>query len=368
MSRTALYLILFFVAAPMFGARQVTVAQLERRLAELKAKPDGDAALAIGELQLTERLSEDRLKTLDKELPGEKSRAILLAVADESGLMPPPAAEIPDRLAPDIAEQKRILALTVEYVKDTIPRLPNFLASRVTERFEDTPQILTVYERSPYRPLHSLGTDTAAVTYRNGLETVSATGQPTTQKPHEGLNSWGAFGPVLGVVLLDAARSHMEWGRWEQVPDGFLAVFRYSVPKANSHYEVNYCCMPEVTDQINHKALPFRQTPAYHGEIAVDPATGAILRLIVQADMKDSDPVVKADILVEYGKVEIGGKTYVCPVHSVSASLAQSLWTPPGYQSPNPYLLRPLKTSVSDIVFRDYHVFRAEARVVPSVQ
>jgi hypothetical protein len=362
MRRAVLCLIFFCLAAPVFAVRPVTVSQLEQRLAALKSKPDADAALAIGALQLTERLSGTRLTELERELPGEQSRQVLLAVADASGFLPPPAAEIPDRSAPDIAEQKRMMGLVVGYVKETIPRLPNFLATRVTELFEDTPQVLTVFERSPYRPLHFLGTETAAVAYQDGRETVS-TG---TQKPREGLTSWGAFGPVLGVVLLDAAQSEMEWGRWEQGPNGMLAVFHYSVPKAKSHYEVSYCCVPEVTDQVNHKALLFRQTPAYHGEIAVDPATGTIRRLAVQADMKSSDPVVKADIQVDYGEVDIGGKTYICPVHSVSASMAQSLWMPPGYQSPNPYLLRPLKTSISDIVFRDYHVFRAETWVLPT--
>lgn len=364
MRRTALCLILLSPATPIFAAHPVTISQLEQRLAALRSKSDSEAALAIGELQLTERLNSARLKELEKDLPGEKSRQVLLAVADASGFLPPPADEIPDRPAPDVAEQKRIMGLVVDYVRNTIPQLPNFLATRVTERFEDTPQVVSVYERSPFQPLHYVGTETAALTYRDGRETVSTGAQPGAHKAFEGLNAWGAFGPVLGVVLLDAAQSQMEWGRWEQGPDGVLAVFRYSVPKAKSHYEVKYCCVPELSDMRNHEARPFRQTPAYHGEIAVDPSTGSIRRLIVQADMKATDPIVNADIRVEYGKVEIGGKTYICPVHSVSASLAQSLRLPPGYKSPNPYVLRPLKTSVSDVVFRDYHAFRAETRVL----
>jgi len=361
--RGVLFLVLFSVAAPVFAAHPVNVKQLAQRLAALRSKSDTDAANAISELQLTERLSGARLQDLEDALPGDKSRQVLLAVADASGFLPPPRAEIPVRPAPDLTEQKHMMELVVGYVKDAIPRLPSFQATRVSRQFEDTPQVLTVNERSPYQPLHYLATEISAVTYRNGVETVAAAAWPGAGNAPHGLKSWGAFGPVLGVVLLDAMQSHMEWGRWEQGPDGVLAVFRYSVPKASSHYEVNYCCVPEVSDMRNHPALPFRQAPAYHGEIAVDPATGTIRRLMVQADLKASDPVVQAGILVEYGSIEIEGKPYECPVHSVSVTLAQSLWMPPGYRSPNPYMLRPLKTSISDIAFRDYHAFQAPPQV-----
>jgi len=32
------------------------------------------------------------------------------------------------------------------------------------------------------------------------------------------------------------------FSHWEQTPAGLAAVYRYSVPKAASHYTVNYCC------------------------------------------------------------------------------------------------------------------------------
>jgi VWFA-related protein len=49
------------------------------------------------------------------------------------------------------------------------------------------------------------------------------------------------------------------------------------------------------------------------------PSDGSFLRLTLQADLKPSYPIAVADILVEYGPVEIGGKTYICPVKSVAS-------------------------------------------------
>jgi len=42
--------------------------------------------------------------------------------------------------------------------------------------------------------------------------------------------------------------------------------------------------------------------------MAVDPATGAILRLMVRAQIKAGEPVSRADLVVEYGAVEIGAR------------------------------------------------------------
>ena len=58
--------------------------------------------------------------------------------------------------------------------------------------------------------------------------------------------------------------------------------------------------------------------------MAIDPATGAILRLTVQADLPFGSPILQGDVMVEYGPAEIGGKTYTCPIRSVSISLDAS--------------------------------------------
>ena len=85
---------------------------------------------------------------------------------------------------------------------------------------------------------------------------------------------------------------------------------------------MEYCCVFS-----DNESRVFQQFSGYHGFIAVDPKNGAILRVTLQADLKPSDPLVRSDILVEYSPVEIGGKTYICPVKSVSISLAPALPT-----------------------------------------
>jgi hypothetical protein len=88
-------------------------------------------------------------------------------------------------------------------------------------------------------------------------------------------------------------------------------VFRYTVPQNQSHYAVTY------RSRFSDKGDAGPST-AYHGEVAIDPATGAILRLSVQAEPPLEAPIFCGDMMVGYGPVEIGGKTYTCPLRRVS--------------------------------------------------
>jgi VWFA-related protein len=366
MRKCLLCLILAGCALPVFAASRVTVEQLQQVLAATKAKPDADLAKQLSGLELTERLSSASLARLQATLPGENSRQALVALADASAFLDPPAAEIPSRPIPDTAEQRRIMALTVAYVVKTIPQLPNFFATRDTNRFEDTPQLQNSAGGLfiPYQPLHPVGMTTAAVFYRDGKEAIDtgASKKPPPMTP--GLTTMGVFGPILSTVLLDAAQNKLAWNRWEQGANGPEAVFSYSVPKEKSHYEVNYCCFAEEAATPVANLFPFRRVVGYHGEMAVDPATGTILRIVTEAELKPDDPVVTAAIMVEYGPIDIGGKTYFCPVRSVSLAKAQSLQFDPSYNFPLANQLQPIKTSLNDVAFDQYHVFRAETRLL----
>jgi hypothetical protein len=83
--------------------------------------------------------------------------------------------------------------------------------------------------------------------------------------------------------------------------DGPRAVFRYVTPAERSHYEVGGCCLPD-----SDRTTAFQRLAGLKGEIAIDPASGAILRLALQADLKSTTPLARSDIMIEYGQV-VGG-------------------------------------------------------------
>jgi hypothetical protein len=342
---------------------KVTVAQLEKLLAADHAASDGDVAEQLFTLQLTERLSAARFARLKTGLPGEKARQALLAVADSSEFLNLPAVEIPAAAFPSPAAQRQVMNLLVSYVTQTLHRLPNFMATRETTRFEDSPQItFTEILMENYLPLHFVSKSSQPVVYRDGQE-LADTGvrkHGTRQSESQGLVTRGEFGPILSTVLLDAAQSKLTWSHWEEGADGLEAVFSYAVPAQKSHYYVYANSIDDFTvgASTSHE---YHELAGYHGEIAVDPASGAIRRLVLEADLAPDDPFLRSAIAVKYGAVEIGGKSFICPVKSVALSLVRSPGASTEQHVSGP---GPVKTFLNDVAFDKYHRLTSEMRIL----
>lgn len=342
--------------------KQVTVEQLEQAVAVDKGKPDADLALELAAMELTERLSAARLARLDAEAPGGKAQQALQALADESVFLDLPAADISRDAAPDRAQKIAILNRAIDFVGKTVPRLPNFFATRDTTRFEDTPAERSRFasDSIPYQPPHAVDSSSVIVLYRDGHELVEDEAAQTDAKKkkhkparHE-LSTAGEFGPILTTVVGDAVHGQVTWSHWEQAAAGQLAVFRYTVPKEASHYAVT---VPGIGQET-------QETPAYHGEIAVKPADGSILRMTMQAELKPAGSVARADLMVDYGPVEIGGKPYICPVRSVALSRVRMIHRLLNDARTLNAVFGPFQTRLNDVVFKEYHLFRVEMRIL----
>jgi VWFA-related protein len=376
---TVVLFLLLGITIPLQAVKRITIAQLEQLISAPHARQDAELAYQIADVQLTERIGADRIARISASLPGDKSRQALTAIAAASEFQLPPQNEMPATAAPDLAAQRRIMSLVADYVTKAIPQLPNFFATRTTTRYEDTPLLQRPDAFfTPYEPLHSVGVSSVTVVYRDGREIQEQAAKAPKTMP-QGLNSWGEFGPILTTILLDAAQNKLAWSHWEQGPAGVQAVFSYEVPKEKSHYEVNYCCVANPGTSVSvgghymtpsrqaagdANLSPFRQIAGYRGKMAVDPKNGTILRLSVEATLKSDGPVSRADLLVDYGSVEVGGKSYICPVKSVSITTAQMVQTDDFFKRPMSDQLQPLKTMLNDVKFEDYHMFRAESRVL----
>jgi VWFA-related protein len=349
---------------PAFASSLVTVAELEQKLAADRGKPDAEVAQHLSDFELRERLSETNLARLESKSPGARTSQELRILADESAFLSLPSAEIPAIPSPDMATQRQIMGRVVSYVSKTIHQLPNFSATRVTTHFEETPQIQTEGHASQYLALHETGAFKATVLYRDGQEVVDTgkVNSKNSKQQAKGLRDWGEFGPILSTVFLDAARSDLRWSHWEKIATSTQAVFQYAVAPSNSHYRVNYCCVPG-TEAGGDPMAPFDHIAGYHGEITVDPQRGSILRLTVEADLKPTDPVSKANIMVEYGPVEIGGQSYICASRSVASSTALSINNLNG-DFDNVAIPGPPQKLLNDIAFEQYHMFRSDMRMV----
>jgi hypothetical protein len=347
---------------------------MDKFLTQLRGQSDASAARQITGIHLTERVSAARMAQWLTEFPGSRSREALMVVADASALLAPPVAEAPQLPPPDAATRQQIVARCKDYVIKRLDKLPNYIALRTTTAFVfDSANALTSPvtndlshkrhgQKSSYHALGPakssespepqyfwIGSYAQDVTYRGRSEEAKAPAQASGQAPSspDAMTSSGEFGSVLGIILIDAQEDQIAWERWEQGPSGALAVFRYAVQSSRSHFAVHYVDEPT-------------EYPAYHGEVAIDPESGAVWRITIFSSTTESGLVNESSIAVEFAATEIAQVTYICPVHSVSMVRSfDTLEYAGAAHEPVPQ-----RISVNDVTFTNYHLFRAEAHIL----
>jgi hypothetical protein len=359
MRKRTILLLLVGTVSPAFAANPVTVEMVDQLLIYAHGKPDAKVAKELFDLELTERVSSARLERWEAELPGPKSRQAMVELADASEFLRPPPDENPGTPAPGRDAQDSLLALGRSYVEDTIPKLPNFFATRNTTQFSDEPVRINSMTQSnpPYKQMHLEETSSDKAYFREGKEVIVTNTDKHASPSTGGLDTQGVFGEAIELVLSDILPSGPAWSHWEGGPDAPLAVFRYSVPQEKSHYAV----------KVTENQKPNQSAVAYLGEIAIDPADGTIRRLTAVAEPGGNGPMAKAEVMVKYGPVEIGGSRYNCPIKSVSLAVMRTFATAPSLQSrlgPASMMPGPSITEVSDVQFTEYHRFRTEARIL----
>lgn len=320
MRKLILFGLLVTSVLPACAVEKITVAQLEQMTAAAMAQRAGVAvplqrlqddgfAYELGNLLLTERLSPERLAQDAKKFSvGPMAMTALQLLSARSALLDPPDDELPAIPPPDAETQRRMIQEAQAFVFHTLKRLPNFFATRTTIRAEGTTQDLNKNGLVMRRGLTVAGKSSREITYRNGQEVIDPMrpGGPSNFA-EEGLESWGEFGPEPAIVLIDAQKGTISFHHWERTATGAIAVYRYSVVRTNSHYEVSYSCMASDS---------FHDVPGYHGSLGIDPASGAILRITVEADWTMGDPITHVASVTEYGPVNIGERVYISPLRS----------------------------------------------------
>jgi VWFA-related protein len=351
MRRSWIVVFLVATAIPLSASKHTTVAQLQQALntAINAHKPDTEIAQEIGGFELTERLTEATLGRLKADLvPGTQGARALELLADRSAFFDPPADELPATPAPDSAEQTRILQAARRYVSQTLPRLPDFFATRVISLYDDRPQALKKDTWPTRSGLHLIDTSSGEISVRNERENQPATQGSAVWQANVGLISGGEFGNTLGMILADTANGNIRWSHWEESAKGGVAVFRYEVPASASHYEV-LNAVPSNPGIVHTK-------PGYHGSIGVNPADGTILRITMDADLTRGAPFRRAAILVEYGPVGIAGTTFTCPLRSIALSMALDDPDTINGDAPREWL--------NETQFTHYHRFASTTRVL----
>ena len=376
--RLFVVIVLALLTLPAVSERRLTVSQLEQSLIAAIAahKSDAEIVRQLATTALTERLTETTLDRIGAHFIGTPVAAALQLLADQSSFLDPPPSELPSTPAPDNTTQQRILNAAHQYVVDTLPRLPNFLATRATLHYDDGPYVASRGQWPSRAGLHLVDRTSQEISIRDERESKLPGQRSAIWHQQGGLISGGEFGATLGMILTDTAQGKISWSHWEQTPEGQAAVFQYSVPRSASHFEVisslEHQRAAETYDAPNgggrgissigtrpaggSNVTFLRTASQYHGSLLIDPATGTILRITIQADLK-SESLNRAAILVQYGPVRIGDANFICPIHSVAWSSAATNAQTIADDAPTEWL--------NDTLFTNYHRFASTVRILP---
>jgi hypothetical protein len=362
MKRFGWILVFVLAASPAWAAKNVTVKQLTDLLvADQQAKKsDADVANDLKQVVLTEELTRTVMNGLVQYVPGPYSTEQIYVLEARSAVLSPPASDLPTTPAPDAATQTAILTKAIDYATKTYTQLPALTATRTTIRFQDN-----IEAAAASSGMHSGATADASsdpnlvnasqfVHYINSTEnTVQIQGGAEQNPLAKDKTQWGANGyialiangPALGSVISDAqAAGKINFLRWETVNGKAAAVYAFSVDKKKTHYAVNYCCFPDVdqaglmsysgpsskgsapastqpTAKGNLQTVTswhnYKASVPYHGEVFIDPDTGIVVRLVTQAEFKNSDVVHQEDQRIDFAPVPVGDKSLVVPVKTV---------------------------------------------------
>ncbi|HEY3706555.1 MAG TPA: VWA domain-containing protein [Terracidiphilus sp.] len=360
--------------------KRVTVAQLEKLLSAQPSAKKTDVSLMqqIAGMELTERLSPTKLAGLMTHLdPASGTAVALRLMADQSAFLDPPESEQSALAAPDSDRQRAMLEAARTYVNQAMPRLPDFLATRVIDLYDDRPWAVKPGDWPTRQGLHLTGTSSGEVSVRSERENQPATQASSVWQARIGLVSGGEFGNTLGMIVADTAQGKISWSHWESTTTGAVAVYRYEVPASASHYEVLSTLRREA--EVAGMATPdggsrkiqgiglrpnvtganvsiVHTRPGYHGSIWINPADGTVLRITMDADLSRGVPFRRAAILIEYGAVEISGSTFVCPVRSIALSRSMTAGENATGDAPTEWL--------NETRFVGYHRFASTTRMV----
>lgn len=307
---------------PVYAAPTVTVAQLEQFLSDSHTAKLSDAEIArrLRKVELSEQLTSKSLaRILAEAPPGPETEEQMEFLAAVSLLQPPPLVESPGEPPPDQATQKKIVRSARGYAGEALRLVPDFLAVRETRAFNNLPIQAANKHQKPRVEMHFASEVRREIAVRSGKEVnwLTSGHEEAGAGLSSGLSSWGEFGAILNVVLADSSDEALRWSRWQRSESGsIVAVFQYRTPRSLSHYTVDFCCYRQAEDDPTEHS--FKDKPPYRGEMYINPINGEIDRITLEADLAESAPVTKSSMAVQYGRVWIAGKPYLCPVWSVA--------------------------------------------------
>ena len=210
-----------------------------------------------------------------------------------------PPAESTKPVSRPNASEEDIISQTRDAAGRLTDGLPNFLVQQITTRY---------FSRVAPPQWQVLDTVTAEVASVNGKEdyrNIMVNGKPSN-RPVEKTGAWstGEFQTTLDSLLDPYTQAAFQKTRDNTLAGRSAWTYTFQVRQQNSNWDI-------------HAPNGSVATPAYSGTVWIDKATFNVMRIEEETGpLPSSFPFDKAETVVEYGFVNIDGKTWPLPIHS----------------------------------------------------
>ena len=210
-----------------------------------------------------------------------------------------PPAESAKPVSRPNGNEEDIISQTRDAAGRLTDGLPNFLVQQITTRY---------FSRVAPPQWQVLDTVTAEVASVNGKEdyrNIMVNGKPSN-RPIEKTGAWstGEFQTTLDSLLDPYTQAAFQKTRDDTISGRSAYSYDFQVRQQNSNWDI-------------HAPNGSVATPAYNGTIWIDKATFNVIRIEEQTGpLPSSFPFDKAETVIEYGFVNIDGKTWPLPIHS----------------------------------------------------
>ena len=180
-------------------------------------------------------------------------------------------------------------------------KLPNFICQEFMTRFA---------RYSNASGWQSLDQISAEIIYDSGQESyrnVKLNDRATGKKMEELSGSWstGEFASTLNDLFHPATDARFQYGGESKIVGLNARVYDFSVKQVNSHWIV----------QMGSQSIE----PAFQGSVWIEPESGRVLRVEIQArDLPSDFPMDAVESAVDYAWVRIGTESVLLPVHAES--------------------------------------------------
>jgi hypothetical protein len=171
---------------------------------------------------------------------------------------------------------------------------------------------------------------------KENYKNIMVNGKPTT-KPLEETGAWstGEFGTLLIDLFAPATDAEFNFLRDGRTSGVDAKIYNFSVRRENSHWDIHFGSQS--------------YTPAFEGSTWIDPKTGRVLRIEIEAKgLPSGFPTDHVESATDYAYVRLGdAQEYLLPTHAEILSCQRGT----NYCSRN------------TIDFRNYHKYTGESSI-----